>query len=292
MRVLLIANPSVGINKEKKQIIDRISSRITQDGGTVDITYSMKPGFGKKYSQMADVEGYDAVFAAGGDGTVNDVASGLINKKVPLGIIPLGTGNGLARGLNIPLEEKEYTEVLLSDKIRKIDSGKISAHNFFATCGIGFDAHIASDFNKPHRLKRHPFTYFLFGIKNYLFTRPEKVTVIADGREISRKIFALTIANVKEYGSGAIIAPQADPSSGKFIAVLIPKIGIFRALPSVGKLFNGEIEKVGGVEFIECKSIKIKREKRGIYHVDGETYEGDAILNVSISPSSLKVLVP
>ena len=292
MRVLLIANPNVGINKEKKQIIDRISSRIIQDEGTVDVTYSMKPGFGKKYSQMADVEGYDAVFAAGGDGTVNDVASGLINKKVPLGIIPLGTGNGLARGLNIPLEEKEYTEVLLANNIRKIDSGKISAHYFFATCGIGFDAHIANDFNKPHRLKRHPLTYFLFGIKNYLFTRPEKVTVIADGREINRKIFALTVANVKEYGSGAIIAPQADPSSGKFIAVLIPKIGIFRALQSVNKLFSGEIEKVGGIEFIECKSLKIKREKRGIYHVDGETYEGDAILNVSIYPSSLKVLAP
>jgi len=292
MRVLLIANPSVGIKKEKKIVIDRISSQIAQNGGSVDVTYSMRPGFGKKYSQMADVEGYDAVFAAGGDGTVNDVASGLINKKIPLGIIPLGTGNGLARGLNIPMDEKGYTDILLGGNIKKIDSGKVSAHNFFATCGIGFDAHIANDFNKPHGLKRHPLTYFLFGIKNYLFTRAEKVTIIADGREIKRKIFAVTVANVKEYGSGAIIAPQADPSSGKFIAVLIPKISIFRALPSVKKLFSGEIEKVGGVDFIECKSLKIKREKRGYYHVDGEAYEGDAILNVSIYPSSLQVFVP
>ncbi len=104
MRVLIIANPIVGIHKEKRKFIQNIVAHIVRNGGSADITYSMKAGTGKLRSSRASLEGYDAVYAAGGDGTINDVASGLINRNIPLGIIPLGTGNGLARALGIPFE--------------------------------------------------------------------------------------------------------------------------------------------------------------------------------------------
>ncbi len=292
IRILIIATPSVGINKEKRAVIDNIVSAIKDRDGTVDITYSMKPGMGKKYSSMAAFEGYNAIYAAGGDGIVNDVASGLVGRDIPLGIIPLGTGNGFARGLNIPLNEEGFTEILLKNKTMKVDTGKISSHYFFATCGIGYDSHIAHDFNKPHKLNRKVLTYFYFALKNYIFTRQENVTLIFDGREIKRRIFGLTIANTKQYGGGAIIAPQADPASGVLIAALFPKLNVFRSIPAIKKLFDGTVNEIKELEFIKFKTLKIKREKPDIFHVDGEDYKGDATLNITVLPASLNVIVP
>ena len=292
MRVLIIANPTVGIDKKKRSVVENIVSLISGEGGNADVTYSFKPGLGEKYSLLSAFEGYNAVYAAGGDGTINDVASGLVGTDIPLGIIPLGTGNGFARGLNIPLDQESFTEVLLRNRITKIDTGKISAHYFFATSGIGFDAKIAYDFNKSHKINRTLSRYFIIGIKNHFFDRTENLTLIVDGKKINRKIFALTIANTSQYGDGAVIAPQANPYSGKLIAILTPKINIFKAIPAIKKLFNGSVNELSELEFIEFKSLKIKREKAGLYHVDGETYKGTANLNINVVPSSLKVIVP
>ena len=292
MRILIIANSVVGIEKEKRAIVENIASHISGKGGSVDVTYSLKPGFGGKYSSMSKFEGYDAVYVAGGDGTVNDVATGLVGDDIPLGVIPLGTGNGFARGLNIPLDQESLIEILLQNKTTKIDTGKISNRFFFSTAGIGFDAKIAYDFNKSHKINRTLTTYFFLGIKNYFFNRPENLTLIFDGKEMDRKVFGITIANSSQYGGGAVIAPQANLKSGKLIAVLIPKINVLNAIPAVKKLFNGSVNDLNQLEFVEFKSLKIKRKNAGLYHVDGETYRGTATLNVTLIPSSLKVIVP
>ena len=292
MRILIIANPVVGIDKEKRSVIENIVSRVSKNGGTADVTYTFKPGLGEKYSSISPFEGYNAVYAAGGDGTINDVASGLVGTDIPLGIIPLGTGNGLACGLDIPLEPERFTEVLLKNKIRKIDVGRISSHYFFSTAGIGYDARIAFDFNRSSTFKRSLLGYFWVGIKDYFFTRSEKITLYADGKQLSRKIFALTVANTPQYGCGAVIAPKADPSSGKMVAVIVPKLSVFKIFPAIKKLFSGSIHEISQLEFIEFKNLRIKRSKPGIYHADGEAYTGNPNLNISIYPSSLNVIVP
>jgi len=292
MRILIIANPSVGIQKEKREVIEAIASEISSKGGSADITYSLEPGTGGKYSSLAAFEGYTAVYAAGGDGTINDVASGLLGGKVPLGIVPLGTGNGFARGLGIPLDQSSYMEVLLRNKTIKIDAGKLSSHFFFSTAGISFDAHIARDFNKRQKSNRSIRMYIVSSVKKYFLTHSEDLTLIIDGKKITRSLFALTIANTSQYGGGAVIAPHTDPRNGKLTAVLIPKIGVFKALLSINKLFKGSVNKLKELEFIEFKSLKIIREKAGLYHVDGETYKGASHLTVTVLPSSLKVIVP
>ncbi len=292
MRILIIANPVVGIDKEKRAIIEKIVSHISSKGGNVDITYSLKHGMGGKYSSMSKFEGYDAVYAAGGDGIVNDVASGLVGRDIPLGIIPLGTGNGFARGLNIPLDTERLIEVLLQNKSTKIDTGKISGHFFFTTAGIGFDAKIAYDFNNLQKINRSLTTYFTIGIKNYFLTRPENLTLVIDGKEINRKVFGITIANSPQYGAGAVIAPQAGLKTGKLVAVLIPKINMLNAVTVIKKLFYGSVSELNQLEFIEFKTLIIKRKKAGLYHVDGDAYRGPATLKVTIIPSSLEVIVP
>ncbi|MBN1292206.1 MAG: YegS/Rv2252/BmrU family lipid kinase [Candidatus Latescibacteria bacterium] len=292
MRVLIIANPIVGINRDKRAVIQKIASSIIDKGGNVDITYTMKPGVGNKHSSRAALEGYDAVYAAGGDGTINDVASGLINRPTPLGIIPLGTGNGLARALGIPFETDKLLEMLLAFRTTAIDVGKISSRFFLATAGLGYDASIAYDFNLQQKSWRKLHTYFFLAVKHYFMKNSENLTLIINGKEIKRKVFALTATNTSQYGGGAIIAPQADPRSGTLIAVLIPKFNIFQAIPAVIKLFNGSINKFHGIEYYEFETMKIIREKAGLYHVDGEAFEDSATTNVKVLPHSLNIITP
>ena len=288
----MIANPVVGIDKEKRKVIEDIASHIRKNGGSVDITYIMKPGLGKKHSSRAVPEGYDAVYAAGGDGTVNDVASGLIGHKVPMGIIPMGTGNGLARSLGIPFDADGQIKVFDANKTMAVDTGKIGSHIFVSTAGIGYDANISLDFTKTRGKDRSVLTYFLLAVKNYFIKRTEKVVLQINGKEFTRKIFALTISNTPQYGAGAVIAPQANPSNGKLIAVIIPKINIFKAPGAIKKLFEGKTQQVKEIEYHDFKSLRIQREKPGIFHVDGEVFSGDATLQVTVHPSSLWIIVP
>ena len=292
MRILIIANPNVGIDKVKRDIVTRVASLIAKKDGTADVTYTYQPGMGKQYASMAKMDGYDAVYAAGGDGTINDVASGLIGTDVPLGIIPLGTGNGFARGLGIPIDPEKFTQVLLNNKTKMIDTGKISAHQFLATAGVGFDAKIAHEFNKSYKNLRSIPVYAYLALKNYLQNRPQEVSLVVDGNEMTRTVFGITIANTSQYGGGAIIAPQADPANGKLVAVLIPKVNLFTAIPAVKKLFDGSVTDIKALEFIEFKTLKIKRKIPGFYHVDGEAYKGTATVNVAVQPKSLTVIVP
>jgi len=292
MRVLIIAHPIVGIDKEKRRVIEKISASISRNKGSVDVAYTMKPGIGTVYSSWAALEGYNAVYAAGGDGTVNDVASGLVGRPVPFGIIPLGTGNGFARSLDIPFVTDKLIDMFSKNKTITIDVGKISSHYFMATAGIGFDAFIAHDFKLKERSSRKLLTYFLIGIRRYFKETSENLVLVADGREMKRRVFGLTIANVPQYGGGAIIAPQASPRSGTLIAILIPKFNPLKALPMIRKLFKGTVNTVPGLEYIEFKTLKIKREQAGIYHADGETFQGNPTMNVTVIPNSLRVIVP
>jgi YegS/Rv2252/BmrU family lipid kinase len=292
MRILVIAHPIAGIDREKRAIVQRIVDTAASGKGKVDVTYTLKPGSGKVFSSRAALEGYDAVYAAGGDGTVNDVVTGLVGRSTPLGIIPVGTGNGLARSLGIPFETEKLVEMFRSNKTIPVDVGKISSHYFIATAGIGFDAAIADDFNQQKkRTSRKPSSYTLYAVKNYFTRSSEHFSLVIDGRELERRLFALTIANTQEYGSGARIAPSASPTSGTLVAVLIPKYSLLKALSTIFRMFKGTLDD-SCLEYIEFTSMKIKRKKAGIYHTDGEIHEGGTTLNVAVFPGSVNVIVP
>ena len=292
MRILIIANPHIGIKKEKRAVIEKIASHITRHGGSTDIMYIMKPGMGKKHSSRASLEGYDAVYAAGGDGTINEVASGLVGRTIPLGIIPLGTGNGFANALNIPHDSESIIKILFKNKITTIDTGRISSHIFLANAGIGYDAKIAYDSNLHKTPGSWMKSYYYMGVKNYFLKSSENLTLTFDGREMNRTVFGLTICNTSQYGGGAIIAPQADPQSGKLVAVLIPKLNPFKIIRTLTKLFNGSLNEYKELEYITFKTLIIKRQQATLFHVDGDAFKGESTLNVSVVPSSLNVITP
>jgi YegS/Rv2252/BmrU family lipid kinase len=292
MRVLIIANSLVGVQREKRKIVERIASHIAEKGGSADIAYIMKPGMGMKYSSRAALEGYDVVFSAGGDGTLNDVASGLVNRKTPLGVIPLGTGNGFARALRIPFEAEELIRMFDTGKTITIDAGRIASRSFFSVAGIGYDAYIAEDFNRRRSPRNTAKSLYVIAIKHYLLRRSERVTLVIDGREITRKLFGLTVCNTGQYGAGAIISPESSVRDGKLDAVIIPRFDVFRGLRAMFKLFDGTIHTMKGLEYLPFTSLTINRVRPGLCQVDGETFPAGKTVTVTIVPGALRVIVP
>jgi YegS/Rv2252/BmrU family lipid kinase len=231
--------------------------------------------------------GAKKVIAIGGDGTINKVALALAGTKIPLGIIPIGSGNGLARHLGIPMNPKIALYKALKGKINQIDACQIGDKMFFCTAGIGFDAAVAQIFNK--RGKRGLFNYIVslfIALRTY---EPIEIEIEPGKKE---KIFLLTIANANQYGNNAFISPFADIQDGKFEIIKIKNNSLFSLLPLSLRLFLKTLHKSKGVEIISARDISIKYKINQPLQIDGESLEtSEEVLNVSIRKDALTVIV-
>jgi len=167
MKTLCIINPIAGGGKTAEQVTSAIHETFRESGITCDIVTTQKKGDGTALSRNAVKKGYDVVVAAGGDGTVNEVATGLVGTSVVFGIIPVGSGNGLARGLRIPLNYKDACRLVLQGQSKKIDVGQVCDRYFFATSGIGFDAHVGKIYDEKPGHSRGILPYFQFAATEF-----------------------------------------------------------------------------------------------------------------------------
>ncbi len=235
-------------------------------------------------------KGFDRVIAIGGDGSVNEVASALVNSGAALGIVPAGSGNGLARSLNIPLNIDRAFETALNGGIRSIDAGKAGGHYFFAVCGVGLDARIGQKFQ---RLKRRGIVpYFYFGIQTFLTYEYPRFEVRGGERRFSVSPLSLVVSNGTEFGNGARIAPGAVMDDGLFDVCLLERMSFLEAAFALPRLFNGKIVNLKKYNSFRCRSLTISRVSENIlYHVDGEPHTCRGPLEITMHPHSLKVIV-
>jgi diacylglycerol kinase family enzyme len=181
--------------------------------------------------------------------------------------------------------------LLLDGKVRKIDAGKIEDKYFFIVAGMGFDAVVGKLFDDQSL--RGPLPYFTIGFREFLFYRPEVFTLRFDDKQVKVKALLVAIANTKQWGNGAIIAPRAEPDDGLLDICVIRKVGFLQALIHLPKIFTGRIENVHKYyQYFKSKSVQVVRQSSGPFHTDGEPNEGKKVLNVSIIPKALKLLVP
>ncbi len=235
-------------------------------------------------------KGHTTFIAVGGDGTVNEIAKTLVNTKARLGIIPKGSGNGLARHLGIPLRLNAALDNIKKSHTESIDYGTLNENCFFCTSGIGFDAHIGNVFSKAS--KRGPFTYFKATIKECFKYKAQDYKLSFDGKTISKKAFLITFANASQYGNNAVIAPKAKINDGVLDVVIIKPFDLLYA-PIIGlQLFSHTIDKSKFIETFTCKEISIEREKPDVIHFDGEPLQEDKILNIKITHNALNVITP
>ncbi len=235
--------------------------------------------------------GVSLVAAWGGDGTVNEVGSVLAFGPIPLLIIPSGSGNGLASELGLPRRAADTLELLRTGHDRRIDAGEIDGRLFFNVAGIGLDARVAQRFAE-NRLRRGFLRYLQFTAQE-LFNDPPDAHVIATESEVIRaRTMLIAIANGRQYGNGALIAPSARLDDGRLEVVVIRQRSPIEALFQVPRVFAGQIERVRGVTTRSAERVRIDGSGAVVFHVDGEPYVGGATLEARVHAGALSVRVP
>ena len=239
---------------------------------------------------VAAVGEYDTIVAVGGDGTVNEIASGIVETDTELAVIPFGSGNGLARFLGIPMGTIDAIKNMNTGRSIVIDAGKMNNQWFFNMAGMGFDAHISHVFAQGSE-KRGFINYFKSSVQEISQYRAQEYHLEVDGQTLEREAFMLSIANSSQYGNNAHVSPTASVQDGLLDVCVIKPFPLWR-FPEMGlRMFTKTADKSKYVEIIKGKHVHITRVKPGPIHLDGEPQSADIDINIEVMPSVLKVIV-
>ncbi len=287
-KILFIVNPVSG-NKPKEFVIKLIEKGFDKGAYDKKIIFTSFSGEATQIVKQYFDKGYKKFIAIGGDGTVNEVASALVDTDGILGIVPFGSGNGLARHLKIPLRPKKALELIKHGNNIKIDYGLINDKKFFCTTGVGFDAHIGHVFSKLDG--RGFINYFKATLSEFRRYAPKRYEITMNGTTIMRDAFLITFANASQYGNNVHIAPKADINDGKLEIAIMRSFPIIIA-PGIGvRLFLKNIDKSNYLETYQCDSVILKRNNPDVVHYDGEPGEMGEILNIKVVHDGLNVMV-
>lgn len=289
-KITIIINPISGNRRRRDESIRHVRG-FAADHCVADIVETGKRGDAAAFSREAVRRGQDMVVAVGGDGTINEVASQLVDTDVCLGIIPLGSGNGLARSIYLPKDIEEACQVLRKGRISTIDVGKVNERYFFLIAGVGFDAHVGRSFENYN--KRGPLAYFYLAAREFFSYKPEPLTVeTGNDNIIQESPFVVAVANGRQYGNNALIAPSAKLNDGLLNVLVVHTLPWWRLPMMLPKLFSGKVRTVPGTSFFETASVVIRRKKESWVNVDGEICFEAADLHISILPKGLKIITP
>ncbi len=288
-KVCVIINPVSGTGG-KQSIPEKIASAFDPLKYDVIIRFTGYAGHATEITKSAVEEDFKYVIAAGGDGTVNEIARSLVGTPCVLGIIPLGSGNGLARDLNISMTIDKSIETISKGVKRTIDYGIANEHIFFCTCGVGFDAFVSERF--ADEKMRGPIGYVKNILESVIDFKSEDYELIYEGNTLKEKAFVVTCANASQYGNEAYIAPGADMEDGKMNVSLIKPINALEMPQTTIQLFTKNLHKNNKVIQLLTSELTIKRNRSGAMHIDGESIDAGKEINVKIVPKGLHVLAP
>ena len=287
-RIAFIINPNSGTGS-KSAIPGLIEQELDASLYIPEVVFTGHAKHGRELATGFVEAGYYAVVAVGGDGTVNEVARALIHTNTALGIVPVGSGNGLARHLNIPMNVKAALHHLNQSESFQIDYGMVNGNPFFCTCGTGFDAYVSTEFAKGKQ--RGIMAYLEKIITGYFNYKSMNYQLIGEGIDFKSKAFVLTFANASQWGNNAYIAPQASVQDGKLDISVMSNFPLI-AIPSLAiELFAKTIDKGFFMTTFRTQEVTLLRDTPGPFHYDGEPYEEGTEIKVKIVPEGLKVLV-
>ena len=251
-----------------------------------------RAGHARDIALAAVARGISTIAAWGGDGTMNEVATALAFKDVALALVPSGSGNGLARDLRIPFEAAAALDVAFNGRQRIIDAGEIDGRLFFNVAGIGLDARVAHRFAVDGLEKRGFSRYLAITIRELSRYEPDKLTVTTPMASTSGSLLLVAIANGRQYGNGATIAPHALLDDGRLDVVTVTARPLVRACLELPLVFMGKIDRVGGVTMAKTESVHISSPHPVVYHLDGEPIAGTLRISAKVRPRALTIKVP
>ncbi|SEL51642.1 diacylglycerol/lipid kinase family protein [Parapedobacter koreensis] len=286
-RILFIINPISG-GKKKKGVEKVVLEDLDLAQYDPEFVFTECVGHANELAAKAVADELDVVVAVGGDGTINEIASALNGTGTALGVIPEGSGNGLALYLGIPLNERAAVRRLNRFEPMKIDSGVINGLPFFNMAGIGFDASVSDRFANDSL--RGPIGYLKAVLAEISTYKPARCVLDIDGKIVEREAFMISVANSPQYGNNAYVAPQASVTDGILDVCIVHKFPLYTIPMMVFHLFNKTADQSEYVEIIPGRQIRIERECAGAVHVDGEPKEMGAVLDIAVNPGSLIIL--
>ena len=288
-KILFIVNPVSGTRKNRN-LENRIASGLDPARFDHRISFTGEPGHSTQLAKKAVEEKMDIVVAVGGDGTVNEIGQALVDTEVLLGILPAGSGNGLARHLGIPLSVTRALGIINRMKSIKMDTAVLNDKVFLSVAGIGYDAYVAKRFAA---LKHRGFLpYFRIVSGEYFRYKPRKYRIEIDGKILKRKAFLITFANSGQFGYNTVIDPAARIDDGYIDVCIVRKIP-FAILPLyLPLLYTKSFNKTRFIEIIPAKNVVIRRKKGKTIHFDGDPSSMGKELILNVKPLSLNVIVP
>ena len=290
-RVLFIVNPISGVNQSRKSLIaDLATAHLDSEVYEWEIRYSESATHVQELSREAAQNGVDIIVAVGGDGTVNQAVKGMIGSNALLGLVPAGSGNGLARHLGIPLDIAESIQLIAHGNTRLIDTVNFNNDLFVSIAGVGFDALVARQFSMASR--RGFLSYLKIVAQKYTFYRPRKYRMEIDGKQIVRQALFVSFANTNQFGYNTMISPDAKIDDGLVDVCIVKKVPLVLTPYAAGMLLSRRLESSGFVEVIRAREINMSRNKNRVVNIDGEPVKLNKKLHISVNPLSLKVIVP
>lgn len=289
-KIIFIVNPISG-NHNKNNFPNLVDNYIDKNKFEYDIAYTERANHATELTMKAIEEGYEYIAAVGGDGTINEIAKCLIGKEQVLVIVPYGSGNGLARHLELPFKtERLITEVINNGDVFKMDTATMNDTPFISIAGIGFDALIADSFAKDGN--RGFITYAKLVTEEYHNFTPREYTLILDDEKIINcKPFFVTFANSSQFGYNAEISPKASVQDGLLDVCIFKKPSIIE-VPIVAAYFiTRQIDKSSFIDIHKAKKISIIREVENVVNIDGEAMPMSKDFTIEINPLSLNILL-
>ena len=289
MKVRAILNPRAGVSPVEAR---RAAERGHPAWSDFDLSVTDGPGHATELARAAAEAGAELVLAVGGDGTANEVATGLIGRSAALGIVPMGSGNGLARALGIPLRPTDALDALFNGVRRTIDVGMLNGRPFLNIAGVGFDAAVSRAFHDRGRAggRRGLLSYVWLSLREMLRYRASGVAIEADGERVLARPFVLVFANGPQYGAGAVINPGGRLDDGRLELVILDDAPLPSLLVAAPRMFLGGIERARGYRRLSATRVVVTGERPLVAHRDGDPEADCERLEIGLEPRALTVV--
>ena len=288
-KYLTIINPHSGTSR-KTSIPELAYNILSENGSELYFVYTNEQGHVAQIIDDVAGQGFDVVIGVGGDGTINEVADAVRSTDMTMGIIPMGSGNGLARSLDIPMDPEAALEVIRKGYIKRIDCCEANGFPFFVTFGVGFDAQVTASYDQ--KSFRGPLSYVLSTVDQFIKHKSSLYRLHLNGEVIEQKAFLVTCANADQYGNNAIIAPEAELDDGLFDVVVIRNMSLLKAPQVAINLFTKNINESASIDIYRTDHLVIEREEEDYAQVDGELLELGRRIEITIQKQQLPILVP
>jgi len=287
-KLYFVINPISGTHR-KDNLREKIEQYIDKEYFDYDFFYTEYPLHAREICENAVRNKVDIVVAVGGDGTINEVVNGIHGSEILLGILPFGSGNGLARHLKIPFNLRDAIELINKGHFQKIDTISVNDRIFVNVAGIGFDAMVAKKFSKSS--KRGFLSYFKIVSKEYNYYRPKKYLLIIDGQQIVTKALMIVFANSDQFGYNTSIAPDAKIDDGLMDICIVKKVPALQVPFLLQLVFLKQFDKTKYIDIIRTNEVIVKRKRNKVVNIDGEPVKLEKELKLKVNNKSLNVIV-